>query len=213
VSGLEFTHVAQRARGRRHVAQLEVGVERVPIELAGREPRGYQGLELGRERDSPGPPGDVERLYPQAVAREQQALGRGIPDRKGEHAAQLRDAVRAELLVEVEDGLGVAVGAQHVPAGYEPAAQLLVVVDLAVEDDRFGAVFVEDRLLAPGQVDDTEPSHSETHAPPHPDALVVRAAVLQGGAHPAHERLRDGALSLAIDQTSDAAHGLNPAQE
>jgi hypothetical protein len=54
----------------------------------------------------------------------------------------------------------------------------LVVVDLAVEDDDHRAVFVEQRLLAGGDVDDRQPPVAEADAGLDVQAALVRAAVV-----------------------------------
>src|SRR5437016_2391536 len=89
---------------------------------------------------------------------------------------------------------------------HEIAAQVLIVVDLPVEHDHLGAVFIEDRLPAAAQVDDAETPHPEPHGTLHPHAFVVRAAMPQGGAHPAHQRLRHGTFPLAVHDARNAAH-------
>ena len=99
VAGFELADVAERAGGRRHIAELEVGIERGPVEVAGGQSRGHQRLELRCECDAPWGGDDIQGLDPQAVAREQQGLARRIPDREREHAAQLLHAVGAEVLV------------------------------------------------------------------------------------------------------------------
>ena len=57
-----------------------------------------------------------QRLLAQPVAGDQQPAAPAVPEREGEHAAQPVDAVVAEVLVEVDDHLGVAAGAEPVPA-------------------------------------------------------------------------------------------------
>jgi len=108
--------------------------------------------------------GEEELLDADAVAGQQQTLTPIIPDREGEHAAQMGDAVVAPLLVGVDDRLGVGRGGEPVAVGLELLAQLPEVVDLAVEDDPDAPVLVGDRLIAAGEVDDGEPSHAETGA-------------------------------------------------
>ena len=48
--------------------------------------------------------------------------------------------------------------------GLELGAEFAVVVNLAVEHEPDRAIFVVDRLLPRGQVDDAQPPHPETNA-------------------------------------------------
>ena len=107
---LELRDTGERRGRRGDVPDLEIHVERVPIERAVRQARRVQGLQLGRERDAPGPGGDVQRLDPEAVAGEQQRPRLGVPDREGKHAPQPCDALGAFLLVQMQDGFRVALG-------------------------------------------------------------------------------------------------------
>src|SRR5690606_4961552 len=97
-----------------------------------------------------------ERLDAGAVPREEQPFTGRVPDGKGEHAAQVPDDVIPILLVAVDDGLGVAARGEAVALRFQVRAKLMVVVDLAIEDDVDRPVLVGDRLLAPGNVDDAE---------------------------------------------------------
>ncbi len=86
-------------------------------------------------------------------------------------------AVVAPLLVRAEDHLGVGLRAEAVPARLELAAQLAVVVDLAVVHEPQRAVVARERLhRRVAQVDDREPAEAER------DALVVERAVAVGAA-------------------------------
>src|SRR5688500_10302001 len=81
------------------------------------------------------PPGPVKRLDAEAVAGEEEAAARRVPDRKREHAAEMLDAVVAELLVGMDDGFGVGAAVVAVAVALEADPQIGVVVDFAVEDD------------------------------------------------------------------------------
>ncbi len=121
-----------------------------------------QCLELGRERDSAVRVGVVdEGLFAQAIPGQEDAVLAGVPQGQGEHAPQMLEAVDAVLLVGVDDGLGVRVGLEAMTAVLELLAEILEVVDLAVEDDADGAVFVVDRLVAAGDVDDGQAAHAQ----------------------------------------------------
>ena len=51
---------------------------------------------------------EVQRLDTDPVSRQQQLPATTVPEREGEHAAQVVDAVETEVLVQVQDDLGVA---------------------------------------------------------------------------------------------------------
>src|SRR5438093_13324594 len=83
-----------------------------------------------------------ERLLPRAVPREHETAGTLVPHRDGKHAVEILDERRPALFVEMDDDLGVGEGPESVAACEQTLAQLVEVVDLAVEDDPHGAVFV-----------------------------------------------------------------------
>ena len=94
------------------------------------------------------------------------------------------------------------------PAPSNRPPQVAEVVDFAVEDDPHRAVFVGQRLLAAGQVDDRQPPVSQGHAgrcrPTFGEvgAFAVRAAMAQHGRHPL-ERRASTALAGSV-QTAPA---------
>ena len=84
----------------------------------------------------------------------------------------------------MREDLGVPAGAELVPVAEELLPQRGVVVDLAVLDDMDGAVLVRDRLVAGLEVDDREPAGGEREASVADDAVRVRPAMGEDGAHP-----------------------------
>ena len=106
----------------------------------------------------------------------------------------------------MDDRFRVAGGLEDVAAPLQVAPQLLVVVDLAVEDDPDGAVLVRDRLEAVAQIDDAEAAHADGDAVADVDALIVGTAVRHDAAHRADLVLTNG-LSVPPDYACDAAHG------
>ena len=68
---------------------------------------------------------------------------------------------------------------KRVAAAAELGAELAVVVDLAVEDDRDRAVLVVDRLVAGLEVDHPQPLDPERHVAVAVDPARVRAPVLE----------------------------------
>src|SRR6476620_3037822 len=104
----------------------------------------------------------VQRLNAQPVTRDEQSFSRSVPDGKGEHSTQVLDTLRPILLIQVDDAFGVAVGTIAMTAHFKILAQVLMVVDFAVEDDPDAAKFITERLVASLNIDDAEAAHSET---------------------------------------------------
>jgi hypothetical protein len=76
-------------------------------------------------------------------------------------------------------------------------AKFGVVVDLAVEDHPDGRVFVVNRLLAGGDVDNREAPHPQGHARHDEAPLVIRTAVTDCGAHRAEHRTVSSSILVA----------------
>src|SRR5687768_9947737 len=166
-------------------------------------------LQLGGEHELVPAIGVVQGLDAEAIAGKKQLLPPLVPDGKREHPAEPIDTASAEIFVEVNDGFGVAAGLEHVATTLEIAAQLAVVVDLPVEDNPDGPVFVGDRLMAAREVDDAQPAHAERHAVTEIHPLVVRTAVHDRGAHAADVRLRYRS-SIPAHDSGNAAHRYFP---
>ena len=169
-----------------------------------------QGLDFGAERKRTVVLGVVERLDADAVSGEEQRPAASIPQGDAEHPAEVRERVLAPLLISVHDRLGIGIGVELVPVRGELRAQLAVVVNLPVEDHPDGSVFVANRLVAAGEVDDAQAAHAERRAIRDEHPLVVWPAVTDDIAHllqPAR-RTRAGVLPLAVrlDETRYSAH-------
>lgn len=65
-----------------------------------------------------------------------------------------------------------------------------MVIDLTIENDPDGLVFVRDRLVTGGEVDDAKAAHADADLTIMVDALVIRTAVRDYVAHLA----KDGAV-------------------
>ena len=147
----------------------------------------------------------VERLDAEPVAGEEELGLLAVGDREREHADEMVDDCRAPLLVAAQDHFGVGVvGDEPVALRLELAAQLLVVVDLAVEDEREVPVVGEERLVAGGDVDDGEPPHADREVRADVDAGAVGAAVHDRAQHPVEQ------LGVGAGEPGDAAHSGQP---
>jgi hypothetical protein len=134
--------------------------------------------------------GPVQGLDAHRVAHEVDGAGPGIPQGQGEDATEALDAIDAPSPVGRENDLGVARGPEGLTQGLEIAADLLEVVDLAIERDGAPGPRV-DHGLGPGfaQVDDGEPAVSEDDflTAGVPQARPIGPAVPHGRAHPVDE--------------------------
>ncbi len=115
-------------------------------------------------------------------------------------------AVVAPLLVRADDHLRVGLRAEAVAAALELAAQLAVVVDLAVVHELQRAVVARERLHPRvAQVDDREPAEAERDAVVGERAVAVGAAVVERRGHRA-PRSRSRAAARGDDHAAEAAH-------
>ena len=106
----------------------------------------------------------------------------------------------------MHDDFGVAARVEDVPERLQLRDQLLVVVDLAVEDDDDRAVLVVERLLAGREVDDRQAAMTEPDARLEVHALAVRPAVRLRVVHALQQRAVEVAAAAGVEQSGDAAH-------
>jgi hypothetical protein len=146
------------------------GAGRVLVEILVIPPRRHPGCEerfyLGGQVQRVLANRVVEGFNPESIAHGQQQLVRFVPEHKGEFPAQVSDAMRAELFVEVQGDLAIRARAEAVTALFQLTTLALDVIKLAVHDAADALILVRDGLVAGRQVDDAQPSMAE------PDALV-----------------------------------------
>ncbi len=151
-------HVAPGAVGLGHVLVAQVGVDGREVGPVGQGAELAQRLGLGRERHGAGRGPDEQRLDAELVARQHEAVVGLVDDGHREDAVEQAEHRRAELEVAREHDLGVAGGRELVAPPVQRAAELVGVVDLAVEDDP--DVVAPERLPALGRVTDGEAAHA-----------------------------------------------------
>ena len=157
----------------------------------------------------------IQRLDSQPVARKKNlrvprrfsrsARGTRIPNGKGKHPAEFAQALFAPFLIGVNNDFGIRVSAERVPAPFERLAQLLEIVDFAVENNRDIARFVEYRLVSARQVNDAEAAHPQRRRRSHQEPVFVRAAMPSA---PIIRRVISSASSARSnsDDAADSAH-------
>ena len=154
-----------------------------------------------------------EGLDPHAVACEPELARSRVPDCEPEHSAQSLEAVDAPLLERVHDRLRVGVICPEPVAAalLELAADLGVVVDLAVEEQPDRPVLVRHRLhRVVGEIDDRQASEPEPNCTVRGDPRLasVRASMVQRLAHASHEVVGCSEVATAKGEDSgNATHG------
>src|SRR5207302_11169664 len=155
---LQFT---KRRIGARHVLVSQVTVDRLYVDGA---------IDLGgfqHRRDFRAEPEVAallsvdERLLPDPITREQETPLLRVPKGESEHAVQMLDTGVAVVLVQVDDDLCVALRCETMTPLQERVSELLIVVDLAVQDDDDRSILVEDRLITRLEVDHAQTLDSE----------------------------------------------------
>ncbi len=153
--------------------QLQQLVARFRPQRPLHQPGGEQRLRLRREGQAVLQLGDIERLDAERVARQRQVVGAALVDGDRVHAAERLDIALAVAQPQMQRRLAVAAGGE--PHLGQCPAQLQVVVDLAVGDQRRRAR--EQRLVAAIQVDDGEAGVHQRHPADHGVASTVRPAM------------------------------------
>ena len=102
-----------------------------------------------------------KRTNADAISGEHRDTMRKINQRERELTFEIGEQLLAMFLIEVNDQLGVGLGAEDMPFGFELRAPLGKIEELAVADDRDAAVLVENRLLAVVDADDAQPAMRE----------------------------------------------------
>src|SRR6266404_121749 len=140
----------------RDKAEHQIGSERLRIDFPGREIRIQERRQFGREDQAVVCFEVLQRLFPETIARQEKRLLARVPQCESKHAAQKFEQVRAVLFVKMNERLGVALRSQLVAALFQIGAQFYVIVNLTVEDDVNGSVFVGNRLMTAGHIDDAQ---------------------------------------------------------
>ena len=198
---------------RRHTAPSHEGQHAGRRDVAVGQPRRAERAELRRKRDLSRSGGDVQRLDPESIAREQQRPVGRVPHREREHAADSRETRWTVARDETQEHFGVAAGDEALAARLEIGAQGAIVVDLAVEHDAIAALRRGHGLRSAGpRIDDGEtPVHEQDVGAlgvrRHPRAGAVRTAVSESGAE-SRGQCRHVALqrAVALDDAGDSAH-------
>ena len=206
-------HVARRhlrdAREERDPL-VGAGVKRVvdaPRVPRSRDAGGHERLGLGREVEAAFLLGIKEGLQPEPIACREEDAALFIPNSHCKLSPQVLKARGAEVLVQVERDFAVRARAEAVALRFEPLADALVVVELAVDDDVEAPVLAGDRLVTFG-VGDREEVVAQARASRggDPDPLAVGAAVAERGGGVAEGLLGHGVAGIRRQDYGDSTH-------
>src|SRR5438132_722333 len=145
-----------------YISELDVLPEGLAVDLSEFWRYREDCLDFGAKQQALTVKSIVQRLLPQAVARNQYFAAALVIQRQRKHAAQLVNAIAAQFLVQMDYHLGVAMRGEPVPPALQLGTELREVVDLAVENDPDGSILVKHRLVASSQIDDAKAAHPET---------------------------------------------------
>ncbi len=169
--------------GRQEVAERQIAFECLERQIATPARHSGKRIELARKVEDAVEDGVEQRLLSQPVAREERRARTLVVDGEGEHAIEPFDDGGTVFLPRVKDGLGVGSRPEAVAFRNQIGAQVVMVVDLAVEDDPARVVFVADRLVAAGAVDDRETPEAENRRLRLVKPIAVGAAVIHRVGH------------------------------
>src|SRR5580700_10985330 len=118
------------------------------------------------------------------------------------------DAILAIFLVEVNDGLGIALGSITMAARDQSLAQRTVVIDFTVENYPDRTIFVAERLMSVGDVDDAEAAHAEADIALRENAVIVWTAMGHHIAHPSQDDRVGVSVLAELEYSRNATHNL-----
>src|SRR5204862_7512120 len=127
----------------------------------GSEPSLSCRAQLGRPPSGLRARADIERLYPQRIADEDDLLGALVHENECEDPVQPSKEPVAPFLPPVYEDFGVRPRAEPVARSLELAPKLELVINLAVEGHPDGSVLIRHGLSASVNIDDAEAAVSQ----------------------------------------------------
>src|SRR2546421_5808602 len=98
----------------------------------------------------------MQRLLAETVTRQDKLPRHLVINGQPKHATELLHTIGAHLFIKVNDDFCIRLGIEAVTAAFQLRSKFGKIVDFPVKNDPRAAVFVENRLMASGQVDDAE---------------------------------------------------------
>src|SRR6267378_1162072 len=189
-----------------YVAVIQVFEEALRVDFGQFRSHGQDRLDLRGEVELIAELRIMQRLLAETISRQDKLPRHLVINGQPKHATELFDTVGTHLFVEVNDDFCIRLGIEAVTAAFQRRAKFGEIVDLPVINDPRSAVFVENRLMASGQVDDAQAAHSESRVVGDEDAFVIGTAVDDLIAHSPHESVGNVARPRCAYHSGDSTH-------
>ena len=169
----------------------------------------FQGLQLAGDIDLSVSvvKADIQRNDSDGVAGDQESIFFCVIECKCENPVQFLQEIRSLVAVQGENDLTIAARTEIIFPGVA-AADLLMVVDLAVHCQHLLPVRGEERLSAGLRVHDAQALVGHDGAPAAPDAAPVRPPVPKFAAHPESLPAHGVGLFANVENAGYSTHDL-----
>ena len=139
------------------------------------------------------------------VTGKEQLLFACIPNGHAKLAIKICKHLGAFFFVEVQEDFGICVGIELVTTCFQVGTKFNVIEDFSVVNDPEGLVFIVDRLITTGKVNDAESSGCKTGDVIHVDAEGIWATVPDQAKHTTEETFVR-ALAAKINYSCYSTH-------
>ncbi len=206
VAGQEFAQALKQRFLSRQVVERQKLSNRRHVHLSANGWISQDGLQFRGKPQRTAVVEIVQRFDAHPVARHEQAASFRVPNGEGKHPAELLDALGTLVLVQMNNDFRVGLRAKYVAPLDQPLPKLVEVVNLAIEHNPDRIVLIREGLASRAQVNDGEPTMSQTDVSLDVMPVPVRTPVGQKASHPLHQP-GVNAGALAIDKfPRNAAH-------
>jgi hypothetical protein len=106
----------------------------------------------------------------------------------------------------MHNGFGVRARGETVATFYQVVMEIEIIVNFSVQHHPHFAVFIRERLMAPGNIDDAESPEAKSDAGRSVDAFVIRAAMNDGLRHSMDGVARYFMVLIEFKKAANAAH-------
>src|SRR6266705_92057 len=120
------------------------------------------------------------------------------------------DTLITILFVGMNNSLSITVCLEMMPSLLEFLLELLIVINLPIEHDKDALVFVENRLMSPGKVNDCKPAHTQCDALAYPGSLIIWSTMANNLTHAIYKLLCFVSATFAVDESRYSTHKIHP---